>query len=202
MANFDGNVTVFEEDEEFDKLMSQVDEADVIHLIEEKEEEENSWKRKAEEEGITKTRGSGLGGRGTKTREIHLGVTILSSATKMLVQQETTKSYFPATIQTHGQQRNFFHILKWVGPSIQISDPRQQELGETSKEVEEKLKRIQDGKIEEKRQEALKRMEESQIRKQAEEEIAQIYHPEFQAQKVLRQLQNIQRTAWKAAQIV
>jgi hypothetical protein len=44
-------------------------------------------------------------------------------------------------------------------------------------------------------------MEETQKRKQAEEEIAKIYHPEFQAEKVLRQLQSIQRTAWKAAQM-
>jgi hypothetical protein len=51
--------------------------------------------------------------------------------------------------------------------------------------VEAKLKRIQDAKIEEKRQEALKRMEESTKWKQAEEEIAQIYHPENQAKKVL-----------------
>jgi predicted SprT family Zn-dependent metalloprotease len=50
MDNFDGNATVFEEDEEFDTLMSQVDEVDVSRLIEEKEEEENSRKRKAEEE--------------------------------------------------------------------------------------------------------------------------------------------------------
>jgi hypothetical protein len=33
MPNFDGNATVFEEDEEFDKLMLQVDEADVSRLI-------------------------------------------------------------------------------------------------------------------------------------------------------------------------
>ena len=50
MDKFDGNATVFEEDEEFDTLMSQVDEADVSRLIEEKEEEENSRKRKAEEQ--------------------------------------------------------------------------------------------------------------------------------------------------------
>jgi hypothetical protein len=50
MDKFDGNATVFEEDEEFDTLMSQVDEADVSRLIEEKEEEESSRKRKAEEE--------------------------------------------------------------------------------------------------------------------------------------------------------
>lgn len=78
---------------------------------------------------------------------------------------------------------------------------QQQELIEGKKVVDEKLKKIQDAKMEEKRQEALKKMEETQKRKQAEEEISKIYHPEFQAQKVLRELQGIQRTAWKAAQM-
>jgi hypothetical protein len=47
MANFDGNETVIEE-EELDLLMSQVNDADVSRLVEEKEEE-NRRKRKAEE---------------------------------------------------------------------------------------------------------------------------------------------------------
>jgi hypothetical protein len=55
--------------------------------------------------------------------------------------------------------------------------------------------------MEEKRQKALKKMEESQKRKQAEEEISKIYYPEFQAEKVLMEVQSIQRTAWKAAQM-
>jgi hypothetical protein len=49
MANFDGNETVIEEEEELDLLMSQVNDVDVCHHVEEKEEEEHRRKRKAEE---------------------------------------------------------------------------------------------------------------------------------------------------------
>jgi hypothetical protein len=49
MANFDENETVIEEEEELDLLMSQVNDVDVSHHVEEKEDEENRRKRKAEE---------------------------------------------------------------------------------------------------------------------------------------------------------
>jgi hypothetical protein len=49
MANFNGNETVIEEEEELDLLMSQVNDVDVSHYVEEKEEEENRRKRKAQE---------------------------------------------------------------------------------------------------------------------------------------------------------
>jgi CHASE3 domain sensor protein len=63
---------------------------------------------------------------------------------------------------------------------------QQQELEKGKKEVDEKLKRIQDAKIEEQRQEALKKMEESQKRKQAEEEIAQIWRAQMEIRLVVK----------------
>jgi CHASE3 domain sensor protein len=63
---------------------------------------------------------------------------------------------------------------------------QQQELEKGKKEVDEKLKRIQDAKIEEQRQEALKKMEKSQKRKQAEEEIAQIWRAQMEIRLVVK----------------
>jgi hypothetical protein len=61
--------------------------------------------------------------------------------------------------------------------------------------------KIQDARNEENRLEALKRREESTKRKQAAEEVEPIYQPEFQAQKVLRELLNIQAEARKASKM-